>query len=169
MVQYFFAVIHGEGRGSQGVADIVRILADAFGPLEEFTETFPFDRTDYYADEMGGNLCRTFFALKKLGMDHELARFKEGAVQMEKAFFSSGGKRSANIDPGYLDQVKVVLASTKHGGHKVALTDRICADLVLDYYKGAFRPFEWTFPDFRSGVYFPLLEKIRRLYLEKSR
>ena len=166
MVQYFFAVIHRKGVEEP---EISRILADAFGPLEDFSEAYPFNQTDYYTPEMGPDLFRTFFVLKKLSRDHELARFKEGAVQMEKAFFSISGKRSVNLDPGYLDAVKVVLASTKHGGHKIALTDRIYADIVLDYYKGAFRPFDWTFPDFRSGVYFPLLEKIRRFYLQKAR
>ncbi|MBI4411698.1 MAG: DUF4416 family protein [Deltaproteobacteria bacterium] len=165
-VQYFFAVIH---QRDVSQPQISRILADAFGPLEDFSEGYPFNQTDYYAPEMGPDLQRTFFVLKKLVGGDELARFKQGTVQVEEAFFSVSGKRSVNLDPGYLDAVKVVLASTKNGGHKIALTSRIYADLVLDYFKGEFRPFDWTFPDFKSGLYFPLLEKIRRLYLEKSR
>lgn len=164
--QYFIGALFAP---KINIVDISQILSEAYGPLDDQSEVYPFESTRYYAEEMGEGLQRVFFSLKKLIPASELVRFKKDSCQLEQAFFSEQGKRLVNLDPGTLDAVKVVLASTKQGGHKIALTSEIYADLILDYFQGAFRSFEWTFPDFKSGLYFPFLEKLRQSFLQKSK
>lgn len=162
--QFFMGVLYKPQVSEKDIADV---LEDGFGALEATSDSTPFHQTRYYEKEMGSGLKRIFFSFQKLVCPSQLARIKEDSCQMEEAFFTVSGKRFVNLDPGILDAVKVVLASTKHGGHKIALTKNIYADMILDYYQGNFRAFEWTFPDFKSGVYFPFFEKMRESYLRK--
>ena len=164
LVQYFIGVIFSPVISS---AQISEVLRDAFGPLSSISEIYPFDKTRYYTDEMGEGLKRQFFTLKNLLSPWELPRMKELANTLEKEFFSEKGKRLVNLDPGYLDAVKVILASTKTGGHKIALTPTIYADLIQDYFKGSYRSFDWTFPDFKAGTYSAYLTQLRQNYLQK--
>lgn len=166
LVQYFIGVIFSSSISSNQIAEV---LTDAFGPVANISEIYPFDKTRYYAEEMGENLQRQFFALKNLAAPWDLPRMKELANTLEKEFFSEKGKRLVNLDPGYLDSVKVVLASTKTGGHKIALTEKIYADLILDYFQGSFRSFDWTFPDFKAGTYSEYLTNLRKEFLAKIR
>jgi len=162
--QFFISAIHNP---RVPLPEIRSVLEEAFGPLDESSRSYPFDQTDYYAKEMGSGLVRVFFPLRKIIPPSELVRFKKMTVEVESAFFTIDRRRSVNLDPGYLDAVKVVLASTKGGGHKIPLTSEIFADLVLDYFKGAFRPFDWTFPDFKSTLFHPFLVSLRENYLRK--
>ena len=77
--------------------------------------------------------------------------------------------RTVNCDAGYLDHNKVVLASAKEAGQKVYLDKGIYADLAGRYKNGAYRPFEWSFPDFKDGRYDKELLAIRALYLKQLR
>lgn len=162
--QYFIGIIY---KPEVDLDKLAEVLSEVFGPLENISESYPFDVTDYYFKEMGENLQKIFYSIKQLDNPSKLAKFKEKTIELENAFFTEEDKRLANLDPGYLDTIKIVLASTKHGGHKIALTDKIYADMVLDYFQGTYRAFDWTFPDFKSGRYFEYFKKLREGYLQK--
>ena len=74
-----------------------------------------------------------------------------------------------NLDPGYLDHNKILLASAKEEGQKVYLGDGIYADLMGRYSGGRYQPFDWTFPDFRDGRYDDELGEVRRQFLAHLR
>jgi hypothetical protein len=140
-------------------------LAREFGPVELRSQTYPFDYTDYYREEMGPDLARVFFAFSRLVDPSSLRGIKLATAAIEDGL-SSGGRRTVNIDPGYVDLYKLVLASFKPMGHKIYLGKGVYADPTLYYDKG-WRPHEWGFPDFRSGLYDEYLEEARRAYREK--
>ena len=80
---------------------------------------------------------------------------------------SRDGKRTVNLDAGYLDHNKVLLASAKEAGQKIYLDKGIYADLAGRYKGGHYQPFEWSFPDFRDGRYDGELLKMRSVYLKQ--
>ncbi|OGQ08996.1 MAG: hypothetical protein A3G32_09130 [Deltaproteobacteria bacterium RIFCSPLOWO2_12_FULL_40_28] len=162
-VQFFIGVIFSP---EVKVAILSDLLSGAMGVLGEVSSVYDFNHTQYYKEEMGAGLKKIFFAIKRLEDPSHLLTLKKHSIELEKNFFTKQGKRLANLDPGYLDAVKIVLASGKKGGHKIALGDGIYADMVLDYFTGHFRSFEWTFPDFKSGIYFPFFETLRANYLK---
>lgn len=164
LVQYFIGILYAP---QTNLGDLSQILKESFGILEDPSHPFPFNQTDYYTQEMGQNLSRVFFAIQKLIHPSELPKLKKHAIQIENAFYRKNGKRSVNLDPGYLDSTKIILASTKKGGHKISLTKDIYADMVLDFYKGNFRSFEWSFPDFKEKNYWEYFLEMRKSYLEK--
>ncbi len=138
-------------------------LAAAFGAIDYASSCFPFDATDYYAQEMGAPLERQFFSFADLISPEALPGIKLRTNAIE-ADFARQGKRRLNLDPGYLDTDKFVLASTKYHGYKIYLSQDIWADMTLHYEKGKFTALPWSFPDFRSGLYQETFVHIREIY-----
>jgi hypothetical protein len=134
-------------------------IVERFGPIDYESPIYPFDVTDYYAAEMGQGLSRIFWSFERLADPAALVEAKLFCNELEGA-----PPRKVNLDPGYLDYYKVVLASAKFGGQKIYLGRGIYGDIVLWYEKGAFKPFIWGFPDFKNGRYDAALLEIRGLY-----
>ena len=118
---------------------------------------------------MGDKLARSIVSFQLPVSPGELVNFKQECVELEQELAGEAGNRSANLDAGYLDHGKLVLASLKPAGQKIYLGRGVYADLVARYGGGKYRPFEWTFPDFTAGVYDEDLAKIRQLYLQQLR
>lgn len=146
---------------------VLDALSKHLGAIIHVSNAFAFDCTHYYEKEMGPELTRYFVAFNDLRAPQELTQIKEQTIQLEQSLFSANNQRCVNLDPGYIDEVKIVLASTKYGGHKIALSENIYADMVMDYFKGQFRTFEWSFPDFKGGTYDEYFRALRAYYLEK--
>ncbi|MFT3879833.1 MAG: DUF4416 family protein [Gemmatales bacterium] len=161
-MKFFVALL----RGLTPPARILETLEQSWGPLDHQSQFYPFDQTDYYREEMGDALQRQLIAFAELRSPEELAAAKVKCIEIE-ASFSSEGKRSVNLDIGYLDHNKIVLASVKGLGQKIYLTQGIYADLVARYGHGRYQPFEWTFPDFKQGRYDADLAAIRLRYLDQ--
>ena len=62
-------------------------------------------------------------------------------------------QRPVNLDPGYLEQSKIVLASTKNFFHRILISGGIYAEVTLHYQEGKWYDFPWTFPDYKSDDY----------------
>ena len=145
---------------------VVPELIQAFSPLDYQGTFFPFVETDYYEEEMGVNLQRGIVSFAELVHPGVLAEAKLTARRLEdKLRFD--GKRRINIDIGYLDMFKVVLASFKGRSNKIYLSDDVWADMILFYEEGTFKTFMWGFPDFKSGIYNADFKKIRNIYKEQ--
>ncbi len=76
--------------------------------------------------------------------------------------------RLINIDPGYVDLAKLVLASTKDYAHRIYLRKGIFAEITLSYRGNSFSPNDWTYPDYRSAEYIGIFNQIRKLYPVRS-
>ncbi len=121
-----------------------------FGEVLLFSEPYPFDMTDYYRSEMGPSLIRVWFCFSPLRDPSELSAWKKDCSKLE-AEFSSRGKRLVNIDPGYLDHGKLVLASCKAAPDKIYMGSGVFAHTCLRYKKGQFHGPEHSFADFIDG------------------
>lgn len=122
-----------------------------------------FTHTDYYEKEMGRGLKRKFFSFKKkVGPDNiEKVKLLTNAIEKKT---SVNGKRTVNIDPGYLDLSKLVLFSTKDYSHRIYIKRGIFAEVTLFYKDKKFNPWPWTYPDYKTGEYLSVFESIRDLY-----
>ena len=139
---------------------LYQALEKTFGPVQYKGPAFPFENTDYYENEFGTHLNRRFIAFKGLDTPEKLISLKLIAVRLE-AEWQQGGKRWFNLDIGYMDADKVVLASFKRGPCKLYLGDGVYADLLLKYSEGHFDAMPWAFSDFKDGRYQKSLLVIR--------
>ncbi|HSG27183.1 MAG TPA: DUF4416 family protein, partial [Candidatus Krumholzibacterium sp.] len=112
---------------------------------------------------MGGGIERTILSFAPLGEAPDLPRVKLATTEIEDSF-SASGCRTVNIDPGYIDFFKAVLASFKEGPQKIYLGRGVYADPVLTFMDGRWDVFRWTFPDFRKGLYMEDFDAIRKIY-----
>ncbi len=146
----------------------VESMVQWWGPIDFTGPDHPFDATDSYRDEMGERLCRRLVAFSDLVPPETLADAKRRCNALE-AELADGGRRRVNLDVGYLDHNKLVLASVKPAGQKIHLGSGFYAELVARWKAGRYQPFEWAFPDFMDGRYDPELTTIRERYLEQLR
>lgn len=150
-------------READALEEALRRLSGLWGDADFQGPDRPFDATDYYEREMGTGLQRRIISFAALVSSESLVLRKLEAAGVEDALRGLRGRR-VNIDPGYLDVHKVVLASFKPGAPKVHLGRGVHADIVCRYSKGRFQPLEWSFGDFRSGTYDEELTAIRARY-----
>ena len=159
-VKLFVSVIAAD-RGL--LAETIGRLARHFGEPDYVSEVLPFDYTDYYAAEMGGALLRRFVSFERLIRPDELPAAKLFTNGLEEEF-REGGARRVNIDPGYVARQHFILATGKGFSHRPYLGRGIYADLTLEYRKETYRPFEWTYPDYRAERTIGMLNGLRRRY-----
>ncbi|HEV8717483.1 MAG TPA: DUF4416 family protein [Candidatus Binatia bacterium] len=144
-------------------------LQQSYGAVDLESEVFPWNTTDYYRKEMGENLLRKFVTFERLISPEELVRIKLATNAVELAVSSPSSSRRVNLDPGYLDASKLVLASTKNQAHRLYLAQGIYAEVTLLYHHGAFHPFLYTYADYRWPQTHAFLRQVRTRYLEQLR
>jgi DNA-binding LytR/AlgR family response regulator len=144
------------------------ILIKKFGIVDLESEIIDFIYTDYYKKEMGENLKRKFISFRRLIQPDALPQIKIFTNKLENRL-STEQKRNINIDPGYLDMAKVILASTKDYSHRIYLKKGIFAEVTLFYQHKEFHPWAWTYPDYRTQNYREIFNKIRQLYVQQIR
>lgn len=128
-----------------------KILAE-FGPLESESDPFDFSQTDYYEASMGGGLQKMFFACAASFDPALLADVKLQANAWEQEYAAGAGQaelRPLNVDPGYVTEAKLVLASTKDHAHRIYLRDGVYAEVTLYFQRGQWRNSPWTYPDYQ--------------------
>lgn len=137
-------------------------LIGLFGPVDMESEIMDFDFTHYYDREMGSPLFRRFVSFEQLITGDALVEAKRRTNEMEAQFAAAGGPaRPINLDPGYIESSKLVLASMKNFSHRIYLGRGVYAEVTLMYHKGRWDALPWTFPDYASGRYNPFLTAAR--------
>lgn len=127
-----------------------------------------FDQTEYYRAEMGWPLVKRFFSAEGLIDPADLVEIKVRSAELE-AEFSAQGKRTVNIDPGYVSAERLVLATGKNYTHRIYLGRGVWADLTLIFERGRFRPLPWTYPDYADQDALAVMTDIRNKYLDQLR
>jgi Domain of unknown function (DUF4416) len=144
--------------------EIETVLAETYGVIVLRSMPTPFIQTTYYEREMGANLTRLYVAFDPLVSIAALATVKHMTNRLEARWSTAHGQRRVNIDPGYLDLAKVVLASTKDYNHRLYIGDGIFAEVTLCYRQHAFQAWEWTYPDYRVPTTLTFFHQLRELY-----
>lgn len=139
-------------------------LQQQFGAIMLRSEPFPFTQTAYYNGEMGEGLVRRYVAFEPLISISELPAIKHTTNHLEAGWALPDGRRRVNLDPGYLDLAKVVLASTKDHIHRLFVGAGIYAEVTLRYVRKRFEPWEWTYPDYQLPATKAFFEQLRGLY-----
>jgi hypothetical protein len=159
-VKLFVVTLH---RDASLLGEAIESLSETWGKADFESEDFPFEETDYYEKEMGSSLNRRFYSFENLILPDQIVEAKLHSNRIEERL-AKNGLRQVNLDPGYVDTYKVVLASAKFGGQKIYMRDGIYADMTLTMYKGKWEAFLWGFPDFKSRKYDDVLNRIRDIY-----
>ena len=149
---------------NRGIQD----MEASFGYVERVSQPFFFDRTRYYAKEMGWPLFRRFVSFKKLIKPEDIVRSKLKTNEIEQQYLDSDN-RLVNIDPGILSAERLVLATGKNYIHRVYLSQGIYADVTLVYKSGSFRSLDWTYPDYASEEVIVFFNEIRNNYMKYLR
>ncbi|HEY3278540.1 MAG TPA: DUF4416 family protein [Syntrophorhabdaceae bacterium] len=138
-------------------------LVSYIGKIEQTTGLIPFIHSTYYDKEMGGNIMRVFLLFEPLLHRDLLPEIKLQTNEIERQL-KVQGKRTVNIDPGYIALEHIILATTKGYSHRVYLSKGIYADLTLMFQNGTYRPLEWTYPDYREKETIFIMNQWREIY-----
>ncbi len=148
-----------------------RLRAEAaWGAVSLASPAFEFRETRYYEPTMGAVLSKVFWGFETLADAAELADWKRTTNAWEVEYAALGlhpEPRPLNLDPGYLTQAKLVLASTKDHAHRVYLRDGVYAEVTLYFKDGGWREREWTFPDYRRPDYHEFFTHCRNRLRQK--
>ncbi len=144
---------------------VIKQLEDIWGPVDSLSPELFFDRTKYYAKEMGWPLHRRFISFEKLILPDQLVQIKLKTNEIEHQYITDGN-RKINIDTGYITPERLILATGKNFTHRVYLTKGIFADLTLMFQNKSYTPLEWTYPDYATPETIEFFNDIRKQYME---
>jgi hypothetical protein len=145
-------------------------LKALFGSIDRSSAIYRWTFSSYYEKEMGPGLLRRFVSFDPLIDPGRLPEIKAMAQDVEAIYqWVEGEKRGrrVNIDPGYIEASKVVLASTKNASHRIYLRSGIFGEATLTFYDGLFQPCAYTYPDYRWQETLAFFSDLRILYLRQ--
>lgn len=145
-----------------------KLLTKLLGPIDLTSDLWPFDSTAYYESEMGPGLHRQFVSFTELIQSDRIAEIKRSTNDIERTIcdevLADHDHRPVNLDPGYIELAKLVLATTKNHAHRIYLQRGIYAEVTLRYEQGAWQPWPWTYPDYAGGRYLAFFDRVRDVY-----
>ena len=146
------------------------ILTEEFGEIDDCSEEFSFSEefSTYYDDEIGGEGMRRIYSFKELVDPSRQADIKIRTNEIETSF-SEGGKRKINLDPGFINHGRLLLATTKETGFRIPLKDGIYTELTLFWARGGWQKLPWTYRDYQSERVQNFITKVRKNYLAERR
>jgi hypothetical protein len=142
-------------------------LEETFGPVALASPLYSFHHTRYYEPSMGSDLRKRFLAFENLVEPDRLAAIKlqTGGLELELVRTARYAEsRPLNLDPGFLQLGKFMLATTKDQAHRIYLHDGIYAEVTLRFEAGRFEPWPWTYADYREEFVRDFLKSAREFY-----
>jgi hypothetical protein len=165
--KYFVALLSSD---NDLLTPVESHLSSILGEIDRRSEIVPWTASNFYEKEMGPELLRRFVSFANLRSPADLAAIKVRTQRLEDAYraIDSGGRR-INLDPGYLDAYKVVLASTKNASQRIYLGSGIYGEATLLYHNGTFHGLEYTYRDYLWPETLAFLTQARAHYLTQLR
>lgn len=141
------------------------VTAEKWGSIAVESELFAFDQTKYYEASMGQHLQKQLFAYSELIDPATIVEAKHLSNQWEDEYLRGQDhsiERPINIDPGYLTEAKLVLATTKDRDHRIYLDRGIYAEVTLFFRKGVWECRPWTYADYQQQAYHDFFNRCRQ-------
>ena len=135
-----------------------------FGPAALVSELFDHNETTFYEKSMGPGLRKMFLAFAGLRDPAEMIDWKLLTNAWEEEYAAQGlhpEPRPLNLDPGYLTEAKLVLATTKDRDHRLYLGRGIFAEVTLHYQRGEWITRPWTYPDYQRADFHAFFSQCR--------
>ena len=143
---------------------------EKFGPADMVSEEFSFSEefSGYYDEELGGEGMRRIYSFDRLVDASEQAEIKEwtNALELELAI---DGNRKINLDPGFINHGRLMLATTKKAGFRIPLKRGIYTELTLFWARGAWQKLPWSYRDYQSERVQSFITKVRSKYLSQRK
>jgi hypothetical protein len=164
-VKLFIGMLSPEPELFDACADLV---CSEYGPVDYQSEITPWTDSDFYREEMGSGILRKFLFFERVIDPGDISAIKIHTAGIEKNLAVQTGnrmRRRINLDPGYVTEAKVVLATTKDYSHRLYIGKGIYAEVTLRYGNKdrSFIPFDHTYLDYRSEMYITMFNKAREL------
>ena len=152
------------------LGEALAILKSEFGEFDDECEEFSFSEefSNYYDDELGGEGLRRIYSFEKTVDPSRQAEIKEFTNELEKKL-SVDGNRKINLDPGFINHGRLMLATTKKAGFRIPLERGIYTELTLFYARGAWHKFPWSYRDYQSERVQEFLTRVRKKYLNQRK
>ncbi len=144
-------------------------LQQQFGEVALRSVDQQFNQTKYYEADMGSELVKRLIAFKDLIDPALLPQIKLATIELEQqlSVMRTGDlKRPVNLDPGYLTEAKLVLATTKDRDHRLYLGHGIFGEVTLYYQQHRWQSSRWTYPDYQTAEVISFLRTCRN-YLRR--
>jgi hypothetical protein len=146
-------------------------LESQWGPVALESDSFQFRETAFYEATMGPDLLKVLWAFEQLIDPASLAARKLLTNQWEHEYaqLRTGNEpRPLNLDPGYLTEAKLILASTKDRDHRIYLERGVFAENTLYFHAGSWQKRPWTYPDYQRADYHQFLVRCREYYRSRK-
>ena len=162
--KYFVALLLSD---AELLTAVENDLTELLGAVDDRGELLPWTASKFYEQEMGPSLWRGFLSFASLRAPAELAAIKLRTQQIEERYRAVASKgRRVNLDPGYVDSFKVVLASTKNASQRIYLDGGIYGEATLMYHDGGFHGLPYTYADYLWPETLEFLQRLRAAYME---
>ncbi len=171
----FFGVL---GRSAELVDLAGERIVSRFGALhpDGRSDLFEFPDTVAYEASMGHGLVRRFFVIHERLEQDRLAPVKLASIDIENEIRDhvrdhdpesehARFERPVNVDPGLINDCRIVLATTKNFSHRLYRGDGIWEEITLVWKDGEYRSLPWTYPDFTRPEYHRFFERFRDEFL----
>lgn len=147
-------------------------ITEKFNDADIVSDVWDFTQTDYYKEQTGTNILRQFVSIERTISPGRLAKMKHKTNKIEQVLageIKTDFPRPVNLDPGIISPANLVLATTKNFSHRIYIGKKMFAEVTLMYDNGAWRIFDYTYPDYRQERYFEFFDKVRKRLLEQLR
>ncbi|MGB0599292.1 MAG: DUF4416 family protein [Rubripirellula sp.] len=132
----------------------IATLAEQWGNAVIESPPIAFEAGGYYTPSMGPELQKQLVAFEGFQDPGTLADWKHQTNQWELDYASHSEhaeQRPLNLDPGYLTQAKLVLATTKDRDHRLYLRDGMFAEVTLTFVGKRWNHHRWSYPSYRTA------------------
>ena len=158
---FFYSLLYRKDQFS--LPELLELMGLSVQEYLFFPQNF-MPQASYYSHEMGPvSELKKGYLFRARPEDKSLLVSKKLNALKQEEQSSLDGRRTVNIDPGYVGLENVVLSSIKNYSHRLWTGDGVYLELELIYKNKQFCELEWTYPDYCCSEVKDLFSQMRGL------